>query len=179
MYNCLSIHDYFELQHLLLILFWLPGPYFPYHLIINWPQPSWDCLSMPSCFDLHSILCSLIWSEKTFKLCSLIWSEKLFILDPFPAVFLWLLSQLDKSHRPLLKNCCRAFNCHLTVFKSSSFCNQHKIPSQLLQLICLFLIALLVLTLDLWEQWSFRSFKVLSSKCTDWYQNRSSSPLLS
>ena len=62
------------------ILFWHPGPYFPYHLIFNRPQPAWDCLSMPGCFDLHSILWSLIWSEK------------LFILDPFPAVFPSLLS---------------------------------------------------------------------------------------
>ena len=167
MYNCLSIHDYFELQHLPFypILFWLPGPYFPYHLIINWPQPAWDCLLMPGCFDLHSMLCSLIWSEK------------LFTLNPFPAVFPSLLSPFEKSSA-LVENFCRAFNCHLTVFKSCSFWNQHKIPPQLLQLICLFLIALLVPTLDLWEQWSFRSFKLLSSKCTDWYQNRSSSPLL-
>ena len=70
------------------ILFWLPGPYFPYHLIINWPQPALDYLLMPGCFDLHSMLCSLIWSEK------------LFTLDPFPAVFPSLLSPFDKSQRP-------------------------------------------------------------------------------
>ena len=89
MYNYLSIHDNFELQHLPFypILFWLPGPYFPYHLIINWPQPAWDCLSMPGCFDLHSMLCSLIWSEK------------LFTLDPFPAVFPSLLSPFDFAHK--------------------------------------------------------------------------------
>ena len=69
------------------ILCWHPGPYFPYHLIFNRPQPAWDCLSMPGCFDLHSILWSLIWSEK------------LFILDPFPAVFPSLLSPFDFAHK--------------------------------------------------------------------------------
>ena len=98
------------------ILFWHPGPYFPYHLIFNRPQPAWDCLSMPGCFDLHSILWSLIWSEK------------LFILDPFPAVFPSLLSPFDfaRKHRDNSRLNDRKYTSYLSPPKISVL--QKKLP---------------------------------------------------